>query len=1019
MKSGEGKSAASIFGRLARRLLLKCATVILVLSMVITYPACGGNFLGLEDYQRDLIFGLGSLAVSLLSPSGTVGPAGPAGEPGEAGPAGESNPGTPGLACWDLNGNGQGDPGEDVNGDEVFDALDCQGADGQNGAAGQDGANGEDGAVGATGATGSTGATGATGSSGATGPAGPTLFDTFIDDFFTVDGGSYGTLNLDPNDAGLPVIDIREPALGLNCRTDGELSVLGYRVAVSTRYAAGNPITMTLYFWRQGPVPENCFVVRLDAFTASHGTGISQYGEPRFVRPYIPGLTEEELQAGILLVVDLPLNVPAEDGLGFPNTVQPQDLLAFELNTIEGFQDGGCYTLIGVDFFESEAGAAGEIKNAGVFDAEEAVDCEFECFLDEDCNDGAFCNGAERCIGGFCEPAEAPANCDDEDICTADSCDPELDECVHSDLPNCCDNGGVCNDNNECTEDQCIENLCAFIPIDTDEDGTPDCNDGCLEDPNKTTPGACGCGAPDIDSDEDGTPDCNDACSADPNKTEPGACGCGVPDIDLDEDGAPDCNDGCLEDPNKIEPGVCGCGVSDEDSDEDGTEDCLDGCQDDPDKTDPGVCGCGVSDVDSDEDGVADCVDECPGAPDVDSDEDGVLDCNDGCPNDPNKTESGICGCSVPDTDSDEDGTADCNDMCPDDPNKTEPSQCGCGNPDTDTDEDGTADCNDGCTDDPNKTEPGICGCGNSDADSDEDGTADCNDGCLNDPSKIEPGDCGCGNPDTDSDEDGTADCNDGCPDDPAKTEPGVCGCGETDGDSDEDGTADCNDGCPDDPAKIDPGQCGCGNEDTDTDEDGTADCIDGCPDDPDKIDPGLCGCGESDDLDSDGDGIPDCVDDCPVSEGPQCPEGCTLTCDLCDDNGCTSSAECSTCLIDFFPDCNHQAENLIPNLPDANGCTPTDLFTDCVNACACANVGQPEGAFQSCVTGDCSNLLVSLDICCNNGCVNSCTGGLDILDFLDECCDIDGDCNDGNSGTIDSCGANGLCYSVPDPAIQ
>ncbi|MDH3906247.1 MAG: multiheme c-type cytochrome, partial [Gammaproteobacteria bacterium] len=34
-------------------------------------------------------------------------------------------PGADGLACWDLNGNGEGDPDEDLNGDGAFDALDC------------------------------------------------------------------------------------------------------------------------------------------------------------------------------------------------------------------------------------------------------------------------------------------------------------------------------------------------------------------------------------------------------------------------------------------------------------------------------------------------------------------------------------------------------------------------------------------------------------------------------------------------------------------------------------------------------------------------------------------------------------------------------------------------------------------------------------------------------------------------------------------------------------------------------
>jgi hypothetical protein len=52
--------------------------------------------------------------------------------------------------------------------------------------------------------------------------------------------------------------------------------------------------------------------------------------------------------------------------------------------------------------------------------------------------------------------------------------------------------------------------------------------DNCPDDPNKTEPGICGCGTPDIDSDGDGTMDCDDECPDDPNKTEAGLCGCGV-----------------------------------------------------------------------------------------------------------------------------------------------------------------------------------------------------------------------------------------------------------------------------------------------------------------------------------------------------------------------------------------------------------------------------------------------------------------------------------------------------------
>jgi len=171
------------------------------------------------------------------------------------------------------------------------------------------------------------------------------------------------------------------------------------------------------------------------------------------------------------------------------------------------------------------------------------------------------------------------------------------------------------------------------------------------------------------DPDGDGAVGCDDGCPIDPDKSSPGQCGCGEPDTDSDKDGSADCVDLCPNDGNKIEPGLCGCGQSDEDRDHDGSIDCLDGCPDDPDKTDPGVCGCGVADVDSDQDGT--------------------LDCLDGCPNDSSKIEPGVCGCGVPDVDSDHDGTFDCGDECPNDGSKITPGVCGCGVIEDTTDEDG------------------------------------------------------------------------------------------------------------------------------------------------------------------------------------------------------------------------------------------------------------------------------------------------------------------------------------------
>lgn len=354
----------------------------------------------------------------------------------------------------------------------------------------------------------------------------------------------------------------------------------------------------------------------------------------------------------------------------------------------------------------------------------------------------------------------------------------------------------------------------------------PDCNDewggsaaidGC---------GICAGGStgvtPDEDSDSDGTPDCNDLCPNDINKTTPGACGCGNEDVDSDLDGTPDCNDLCPSDNNKIAPGVCGCGTEDLDSDSDGTYDCDDLCPNDPDKIAPGTCGCGNQDLDSDSDGT--------------------YDCDDLCPNDPNKIASGTCGCGVTDTDSDSDGTPNCNDLCPNDVNKIAPGQCGCGEVETDSDSDGTADCIDLCPNDVNKTSPGACGCGEL-----EGSCTDCNGDAGGTAYTDVCGDCVGGNTGEvtlDSDNDGTPNCNDLCPNDPLKTSPGTCGCGTADTDSDSDGTPDCNDLCPNDPSKLNPGSCGCGVADTDTDSDGTPNCNDLCPNDVNKTSPGNCGCG-------------------------------------------------------------------------------------------------------------------------------------------------------------------------------
>jgi hypothetical protein len=142
-----------------------------------------------------------------------------------------------------------------------------------------------------------------------------------------------------------------------------------------------------------------------------------------------------------------------------------------------------------------------------------------------------------------------------------------------------------------------------------------------------------------IDSDGDGTPDGQDGCPADPNKTDPGQCGCGHPDTDTDGDGVADCVDPCPQD-------------NPDDTDGDGICDSADGCPADPNKSDPGQCGCGNPDTDTDGDGVADCFDPCPLDNPDDTDGDGVCESSDLCVGD---DLTGDC---------DSDGTCDDLDPC-------------------------------------------------------------------------------------------------------------------------------------------------------------------------------------------------------------------------------------------------------------------------------------------------------------------------------------------------------------------
>ena len=112
--------------------LLFAAVVVLSGGVLLMPAGCGNNdFLGLEDFERDILvwflLGRGDEAAPPcwdLNGNGVSDP-----EEDINGDNEFDALDCQGRNCWDLNGNGVGDPEEDINGDEQFDALDCQALD--------------------------------------------------------------------------------------------------------------------------------------------------------------------------------------------------------------------------------------------------------------------------------------------------------------------------------------------------------------------------------------------------------------------------------------------------------------------------------------------------------------------------------------------------------------------------------------------------------------------------------------------------------------------------------------------------------------------------------------------------------------------------------------------------------------------------------------------------------------------------------------------------------------------------
>ena len=375
----------------------KVGCCLLISGSLVFQAGCFGDvgFLGLQDYQRDLLVG-GLAAAALLNASdagtepaagatgargadgadgaqgepGAAGADGAQGEPGAAGADGATGPqgpagaagsdgrngssgtngtdGTDGLNCWDLNGDGirnchspACDGGENAIGlgtpTEINEDTNGDGIVDVLDCQGADGANGAD---------------------------GPSFFDIFIDDFFAVEGNPYGQLQIN-------VVPISEPALGTE--DFGGDGTVAYRVAIPERYTSGNDVTMRLFLNRPDAAEADCLVFTLDARRLRDGEVVADYGVRRWVR------VEQGLSSAGL-VIDIPINSAA--GLIDPDALDVADLLAFELTTaatldrLTTCHGDGAYHLLGVEFFEGAPGSS-VTSGATILDSAPEECCNF------------------------------------------------------------------------------------------------------------------------------------------------------------------------------------------------------------------------------------------------------------------------------------------------------------------------------------------------------------------------------------------------------------------------------------------------------------------------------------------------------------------------------------------------------------------------------------------------------------------------------------------------------------------
>ncbi|MBR58282.1 MAG: hypothetical protein CMH54_09700 [Myxococcales bacterium] len=173
-----------------------------------------------------------------------------------------------------------------------------------------------------------------------------------------------------------------------------------------------------------------------------------------------------------------------------------------------------------------------------------AQGCIFQ-YLDTPCDDGNFCTVDDYCVNGLCV-AQAAMDCNDDNVCTSDSCDPQ-DGCIYTFHAQICDDGDACTQN-----DGCVEGECTGEALECDDNNTCtvdscDPSTGCTIEPIESC-----CGNQEVEGDEvcdDGNQVDFDGCAADCLSDE--SCGNGL--LDQGEQ----CDGDVFLDPCTFEPCQC------------------------------------------------------------------------------------------------------------------------------------------------------------------------------------------------------------------------------------------------------------------------------------------------------------------------------------------------------------------------------------------------------------------------------------------------------------------------------